>query len=107
MIIERRTSDEALSIDGSSTSTTQLWLALALWVTHRSSHDGKLHLAATLASHASAVPAALRARVADTGNMKIKSIPHRRTLLAPAARISAVASSGSRKPSASACAAAF
>ena len=104
MIIERRTSDEALSIDGSSTSTTQLWLAL--WVTHRS-HDGKLHLTVTLASHASAVPAALRARAADTDGMKTKSIPHRRTLLAAAARISAVASSGSRKPSASACAAAF
>ena len=43
----------------------QMWLALALWVTHRSRRDGNLHLAATLASHASAVPAALRARVAE------------------------------------------
>ena len=43
----------------------QLWLALALWVTHRSSRDGNLHLAATLASHTSAVPTALRARVAE------------------------------------------
>ena len=43
----------------------QLWLALALWVTHRSNRDGNLYQAATLASHASAVPVALRARVAE------------------------------------------